>query len=348
MSGISEFFANNDVGGYVSGLGQAAGAWINTVAPGVGTLVSGAASGIGGALSANYERQQQIQAEQRAEQRAIDAENRQEQNQIEAEQRANAEYDRRMADERAYNDPTAQAERLRAAGINPMANLGQGVTSSSTKMSAPSQSSSNMAFPNGAQGPQSRGVPQLSLGDALQAQSLAEDIRGKKLDNDRKQIYLEAEQDFYWLGQQADYQNTLTEAQEKNDRARYYRALADWEEMSADDRIAVFKSEAYRNNTQAKLDNLSIEEKTEINAQLSKWVHLLPEMKQAELNKQLAEAEAISDKSKRENAKFWIMLGACVAGGVCMCVPGTQGLGVALVATGASGLGASGGFGNMK
>lgn len=345
MSGISEFFANNDIGGYISGLGKGAGALINTVAPGLGTLVSGAADGIGGALSSNYERQQQLQAEQRAEQRAIDAENRQEQNQIEAEQRANAEYDRRMADERAYNDPSAQAERLRAAGINPMANLGQGVTSSSTKMSAPSQSSANMAFPNGAQGSSSRGVSQLTLGDALQAQALSEDIRGKKLDNDRKEIYLSAEKDFYWLGQQADYQNSLSEAQEKADRARYYRALADWEEKSLDERIAVLESEQYRNNTQAKLNSMSAEEKSMLNEQLSQWVHLLPEMKRADLQKQLAEADAIEDKSKRENTKFWLMLGACVAGGVCMCVPGTQGLGVALVATGASGLGASGGFG---
>lgn len=62
--------------------------------------------------------------------------------QKQAEQRANAEYDRRLADERAYNSPSAIAARLRSAGINPMAAYSQiaGATGGNN-MSAPSLSS---------------------------------------------------------------------------------------------------------------------------------------------------------------------------------------------------------------
>lgn len=59
-----------------------------------------------------------------------------------AENRANVEYDRRLAEERAYNDPSAVAARLRAAGINPMAAYGNIASgTSASNMSAPSLSS---------------------------------------------------------------------------------------------------------------------------------------------------------------------------------------------------------------
>lgn len=109
-----------------------------------------------------------------------DAELRQEQRQIEAEKRANAEYDRRMADERAYNDPTAQAERLRAAGINPMANLGQGVSSSSTKMSSPTQSTPSMGSAPSANGLSSLGTTFLE-NQAIQADIAKTNQEGEKL-----------------------------------------------------------------------------------------------------------------------------------------------------------------------
>lgn len=61
--------------------------------------------------------------------------------QKDAEKRANAEYDRRLADERAYNSPSAMAARLREAGINPMAAYSQiaGATGGNN-MSPPTQS----------------------------------------------------------------------------------------------------------------------------------------------------------------------------------------------------------------
>lgn len=62
--------------------------------------------------------------------------------QKQAEQRANDEYDRRLADEREYNSPSAIAARLRAAGINPMAAYSQIAGSTGgNNMAAPTQSS---------------------------------------------------------------------------------------------------------------------------------------------------------------------------------------------------------------
>lgn len=45
-----------------------------------------------------------------------------------AEQRANAEWQRRFNVQSAYNDPSAQARRLRVAGINPLSALGNSVS----------------------------------------------------------------------------------------------------------------------------------------------------------------------------------------------------------------------------
>lgn len=112
------------------------------------------------------------------EQMNIDAENRQEQNQIEAEQRANAEYDRRMADERAYNDPAAQAERMRGAGLNPMASVG-GISSSTTDAAAPQQSTAPMSSP--------RGSNTGGIGAMLELAGSAEIQRSRVLENRQKQ-----------------------------------------------------------------------------------------------------------------------------------------------------------------
>lgn len=146
--------------GAVSGLaaGSALGPW--------GAAAGALVGGIGGFFKSDYEKQTQV-----------DAENRQEQNQIEAEQRANAEYDRRMADERAYNDPAAQAERMRQAGINPMANLGQGVTSSSTNMTAPTQSNAPTGVGQRSTGP-------LGVSEGLQLMTMAEQAKRAKLENE--------------------------------------------------------------------------------------------------------------------------------------------------------------------
>lgn len=67
--------------------------------------------------------------------------------QLEAEQRENAEYDRRVADERAYNDPSAQAQRLSDAGINPLSVMAGSSTASgnTTTAGAPNNSQSAMS-----------------------------------------------------------------------------------------------------------------------------------------------------------------------------------------------------------
>ena len=61
-----------------------------------------------------------------------------------SENRANAEYDRRVADERAYNDPLAVAQRYAKAGINPLSVMTNGGPITSSTTSAPTASSNNL------------------------------------------------------------------------------------------------------------------------------------------------------------------------------------------------------------
>lgn len=161
MSGISEFFSDGSV---MSGLGNASKA-LDLVVPGLGTVASGILGGIGSRQASEYEKQEQIDTEKRAEERAISAE-----------QRANAEYDRRMADERAYNDPSAQAQRMRDAGINPLANLGTTTSANMSSMTAPSQSS--VPSPTG---PSSRMSPTSSPSITEGTQAAKQYEEGEKL-----------------------------------------------------------------------------------------------------------------------------------------------------------------------
>lgn len=86
---------------------------------------------------------------------------------IDAEKRANAEYDRRQADARAYND--AWDERLLAKGYSPFAALskGQGVTS--TTASAPSTTQMPRGIPKQA--------PMGAISNALQVYSQLEALK---------------------------------------------------------------------------------------------------------------------------------------------------------------------------
>lgn len=152
----------------------------------VGSFIDGIGEGFGLMTQADYERDQQIQAEERAQQRTIDAE-----------KRANDEYDRRMADERAYNDPTAQAERMRKAGLNPMASLGTTVQGSTTRMSAPTQSST--ATPTGSR---SAG----SIGSAMQAMSAGEQLKQQKLQTSIMQSEAEARKDTLEASKNSEFQ----------------------------------------------------------------------------------------------------------------------------------------------
>lgn len=258
-----------------------------------------------------------------------EAEKRQVQMNIDAENRANAEYDRRMADERAYNDPSAQAERMRSAGINPMAQLGSGsVSSSTTKASAPTQSSPQS---------QHRNQANLGLGSAMQYMLAGEQIRGAKLDNDLKEQDLYEKKESFgvrWLEVQASGTHKLSQAEREEREAEYWRYKLEWEKKTEEERLAVYKSEAYRNYSEGKYKEASAEEQEAMNTQLENWLQYLPESKRAEVEKQLATANSIEDANKRNWSRFGIMLGALVAGGIAMCVPGGQGLGVALLKTG--------------
>lgn len=64
--------------------------------------------------------------------------NAQEDANVRAENRANAEYDRRLADMREYNDPSAVSQRLLKAGVNPLSAFVNGGFEHSPSVSAPS------------------------------------------------------------------------------------------------------------------------------------------------------------------------------------------------------------------
>lgn len=257
------------------------------------------------------------------------AEQRQVEMNIDAENRANAEYDRRMADERAYNDPTAQAERMRSAGINPMAQLGSGsVSSSTTKASTPTQSSPQA---------QHRTQADVGLGSAMQYMLAGEQIRGAKLDNDLKERDLFEKSDSYavrWLGLHADATHNLSQAEREEREAEYWRYKLEWEKKTEKERLEIYHSETYRNYAEGKYKQANTEEQEAMNTQLENWLQYLPESKRAEVEKQLATANSVEDTNKRNWMRFGIMAAALVAGGVAMCVPGGQGVGMALLKTG--------------
>lgn len=97
-----------------------------------------------------------------AQARAYQTAEREAQNQwnLEQWQRENAEYDRRTADERAYNTPQAQAQRAAQAGLNPLAVLGQGSASDQT-FAAP------QAAPSSSPHPAPQPIPAQSYVDVL-------------------------------------------------------------------------------------------------------------------------------------------------------------------------------------
>lgn len=74
-----------------------------------------------------------------------------------AEQRANAEWQRRFNVQSAYNDPSAQARRLRAAGINPLSALGNSV-SQATNPSVSQSSAPGVDLSGGVQSATSSGL----------------------------------------------------------------------------------------------------------------------------------------------------------------------------------------------
>lgn len=205
---------NFDWSGLVSAGGSILGGIVNTVAPGIGTAVTGLTQGISQGMQSQYEVEQQIASEERAEQRQIASEQRANAENDRRFAMTNAEYDRRIADERAYNDPSAQAARMRAAGINPMAQLGSGgVTSSTSKSSAPSQASNSQSS-----APMSSGVSAkslLGLSQGMQLMKSEEEIEKIRLENEETRQDIknkkETQQTEYQKGYQTFINNAITE-----------------------------------------------------------------------------------------------------------------------------------------
>lgn len=126
---------------------------------------------------------------------------KQKQDQIEAENRANAEYDRRLADQREYENNWDQ--RLRDKGINPMTAMqrgGAGVTGSNASTPAPSPSGAPSAMPTQSldlssmlQALQVRSLLQKTAADVENTEAQTENIKaqteGQNLEN---QFYSES------------------------------------------------------------------------------------------------------------------------------------------------------------
>lgn len=107
--------------------------------------------------------------------------NKRQQRQIkEAEQRSNAEWDRRFAAENAYNAPSAQAERLKAAGINPV-----GALSGNSPTPAASGSTNQPQAPEKMSMPDRIGLAELNLqAKRLENETLVSQAEANKLNAD--------------------------------------------------------------------------------------------------------------------------------------------------------------------
>lgn len=123
--------------GVLSGAGAGAtiGNLFGPVGAGIGAGAGALIGGISGYFDSSHATEQQIDAEDRA-----SAEWTRQQDAL------NAEYDRRVSDERAYNDPAAQAARLKAAGINPLSSMTSGGAVASNTAGNTGSSSAQVPF----------------------------------------------------------------------------------------------------------------------------------------------------------------------------------------------------------
>lgn len=213
------------------------------------------------------------------EQMNIDAENRQEQNQIESEQRANAEYDRRMADERAYNDPAAQAERMRGAGLNPMASVG-GISSSTTDAAAPQQSTAPMSSP--------RGSNTGGIGAMLELASFGEGLKSRKLENEMLEEQIKNEKIAQILGM--DEHALKRQLFDYNEKANPY-LLEGLEQRNA-------QNEQDLKNSVQEYENL-VKEGKATDQQIEESKQRIEESKQRVIQ---SKAEVLLVEAKRKNA----------------------------------------------
>lgn len=169
----------------------------------------------------------------------------------------------------------------------------------------------------------------------LENETLEAEARARNLNADSayKEDLLEHEMPLMeWLGKQAAATRDLSTAQYYDQMADNAKLMAEWERKSQEERLQLIRSEKNRNDAIAKYNSANAFEKEMMNSQLDEWIDLLPEQERAKLNAQLAQTESIENKDEREGVRFWTKLGALVAGGVCMFIPGAQGIGVGLIA----------------
>lgn len=244
-----------------------------------------------------------------------------------ADENADVAFERQkelMQMEHDMNSVGTKAQQLGSAGLNPA--LASGVSNTVGGASA------QMSSPNNGQG-NALGVMK-SLSDLS---LLNEQKRGLRLDNDIKEQELHEMKDSYpirWLGMQSDTTLKLTKAQREKDESDMLRYELGWLRKSEDERLSILRSEKNKNNAIAEYNRMSAKEKELTNSQLDNWINkYMDDAQKAELEHKLAQAESIKDANERANFIFWAKVSALVVGGVCMFIPGAQGLGVGLMAS---------------
>lgn len=225
--------------------------------------------------------------------------------------------------------PLLSAEGRRRAGLNPYGDPTLPGMSSASKVdtSTPSPNSFLKA-------------QQLTLDERIAVRQLENEtleaearVRNLNADSAYKEDLLEHEMPLMeWLGKQASASRDLSTAKYYDQLAEQAQLMAEWERKSQEERLELIRSEKNRNDAIAKYNSANAFEKEMMNSQLDEWIDLLPEQERAKLNSQLAQTESIENKDEREGVRFWTKLGALVAGGVCMFIPGAQGIGVGLIA----------------
>lgn len=226
--------------------------------------------------------------------------------------------------------PSLTAEGRRKAGLNPYGDPTLPGMSSASNIDTSNPSPDSFIK-----------AQQLTLQERIAVQQLENETleataRARNLDADSayKEDLLEHEMPLMeWLGKQAAASRDLSSAKYYDELADQAHLLAEWEKKSQEDRLNLIRSEKNRNDAIAKYNSATAFEKEMMNTQLDEWIELLPEQKRAELNAQLAQTESIENKDTRDSTGFWLKVGALVAGGVCMFIPGAQGLGVGLIAS---------------
>lgn len=284
---------NTDWGAVGSGAlsGAGTGAAIgSTIAPGAGTAVgAGVGAGVGalvGGISGYFDGQSQLASEERA---------KEEYDRQFAMQ--NAEYDRRVADERAYNDLSAQAERLRQAGINPLSAIGN-LSSVSNTAGDPGQPNAQASF-----NPARRSSP-LAMSEVLSMMSLGEDLKAKKLDNEMRELNLIAtDWDNKLKEQLYDYNSSNYPLLLKAGEQKLKNAMQEYKNLVAQEDYDTAQAELARKNALKvqeeiwilQLQNFEHEQQIEINR--TRLLQMAQELERGEFEVEYAKWHAQHEKA---------------------------------------------------